>query len=62
MSEPSNSDLLAELTALRRQLDRLVQHIPTLARVVDNADLKRRETEKDRRRKADAARMAKGRA
>lgn len=62
MSEPSNSDLLAELTALRRQLDRLVQHIPTLARVVDDADLKRRETEKDRRRKADAARMAKGRA
>ena len=62
MAEPSNSDLLAELTALRRQLDRLVQHIPTLARVVDDADLKRRETEKDRRRKADAARMAKGRA
>ena len=62
MSEPSNSDLLAELTALRRQLDRLVQHIPTLARVVDDADLKRRATEKDRRRKADAARMAKGRA
>lgn len=62
MSEPSNSDLLAELTALRRQLDRLVQHIPTLARVVDDADLKRRETEKDRRRKVDAARMAKGRA
>ena len=62
MSEPSNSDLLAELTALRRQLDRLVHHIPTLARVVDDADLKRRETEKDRRRKADAARMAKGRA
>ena len=60
MTEPTNADLMTEVTALRRQIDRIVRNIPLLAQVAGDSDLKRREVEKSQRRKADARRMARG--
>lgn len=60
MEQPSNLELMAELTIIRKQMDRLVRNLPVLAAATADVDLKRAEAEKDRRRRESAQRAAAG--
>ena len=60
MVEPSNSELMVEIKALKALMARLVRSLPVLAAVAGDADVKREKLERDRRRKEDVARIARG--
>ena len=63
MTELSNirRDVLAEVASIRRQVDRIVRNLPTLAAANSDADLKREMAVKDQRRKADISQITRGR-
>lgn len=41
LAEPSNSELMAGITAIERRLDTLFKNLPALARMTDNAEMRR---------------------
>ena len=58
--EPTNAEIIQEITALKSLVKILVSNLPVLARATADNDLKRVEAEKTQRRKASAAKIAGG--